>query len=540
MTTLHYVRFTNDERRPRRGKKGIHPMPEAVPEGYIKPFVFISYASEDQAIASVIDDALKELDYSLDIFRDAHNLERGLSLTDQIYDALEKADFLLIIYTERLKKSHSFTGVEVGAFRMSERGDARSGTKKERRVVPIYLDEMPPVEKSVLGIELVTAALSITDPDAQAQAIDPDNQLAKLLCEISEVALSRRFSLIPKETDEKKLRKQMEDQVSIRNSKREKIDKTIAPVLTKGLSKALSSIVSKSSLEQRFLIINWPAPLAAKEVAEAVLQGTLLTAEDDTVFKLFIPDYDKGTIQYEDLSARVLQKHPHSGPFVLGAITEAARDALSSGPTKSDQFFLAPDKNVYRVVVSRHFSYYDGSRVMHMYFVPFLNRVSNDPILDVVSLLRVAVTYRMLFLSKRSDVSVAAFKRVRRDFTKVREKIDKFVRQFFLIQHESHVYELDTEDRYEEIYGRRLPPDGVADLFAAWQQRRDNLLSIAGEVRSTPISSSEGKAVTDKWIKELEAFFKYIEPLNKAVGIGAADRLKFWLAKGKLPRPVEK
>jgi hypothetical protein len=59
-------------------------------------------------------------------------------------------------------------------------------------------------------------------------------------------------------------------------------------------------------------------------------------------------------------------------------------------------------------------------------------------------------------------------------------------------------------------------------------------------VRSTPISSSEGKAVTDKWIKELEAFFKYIEPLNKAVGISAADRLKFWLAKGKLPQPVEK
>jgi TIR domain len=105
-------------------------MPEAVPEGYIKPFVFISYASEDQAIASVIDDALKELDYSLDIFRDAHNLERGLSLTDQIYDALEKADFLLIIYTERLKKSHSFTGVEAAHFGCQN--EAMQGPEQKR------------------------------------------------------------------------------------------------------------------------------------------------------------------------------------------------------------------------------------------------------------------------------------------------------------------------------------------------------------------------------------------------------------------------
>ena len=87
--------------------------------GYKKPFIFISYASEDHAMASVFEDALNnvstELDLGLEVFRDVHSLERGLSLSDQILAALETTDFLLIIYTEQLKKSHSFTGAEIGA-----------------------------------------------------------------------------------------------------------------------------------------------------------------------------------------------------------------------------------------------------------------------------------------------------------------------------------------------------------------------------------------------------------------------------------------
>jgi hypothetical protein len=61
---------------------------------YKRPYIFISYASEDHAMASVVEDALtsvsKELEAGLEVFRDVHSLERGLSLSDQIMVALEK------------------------------------------------------------------------------------------------------------------------------------------------------------------------------------------------------------------------------------------------------------------------------------------------------------------------------------------------------------------------------------------------------------------------------------------------------------------
>ncbi len=508
--------------------------------GYKKPFIFISYASEDHAMASVFEDALNnvstELDLGLEVFRDVHSLERGLSLSDQILAALETTDFLLIIYTEQLKKSHSFTGAEIGAFKMLIRQDVKENKNTERRAITVYLDELPAVGADILGIKLETSALSEEDPEKQAREIDPDKKLAEFLRDVADAALSRLFALAPREEDSKRRDKQLEQQMAVRKTKRDKIDGTIAPELTRGLAKALSSVVSNSSIEQKLLVIRWP-PSSTKQDSEIILAGTRLDTPDETVFSLFISDYSKNTIQYEEFRTRLLDKRYVHGAFALSAIEEATRTALRVGPVDNEQFFLSPNGALYRIIVTRHFSYYDGSRVMNMYFVPGLRRDADSPEFGVASLLRVAVTFKSLFLGEQSEMAVASFKRVKHDFGKVKEKMERFLRQFFLVEHQTHINELDDEDHYEEVYGNRMPPEEVSGLFKTWKDNRNKLVSLANKVRATPIDSKEAGAATEEWIKQLDEFTKYVEPLNSAAGALAANRIKVWFETGDLPDP---
>src|SRR4029077_15395778 len=88
-----------------------------------KPTVFISSASEDAAIANVIEKGLVDklnpnLEGGIEVIRDVYSFKTGSTLKDTIIEQLELADFLFVIYTDRLKKSHSYTGYEIGAFRV--------------------------------------------------------------------------------------------------------------------------------------------------------------------------------------------------------------------------------------------------------------------------------------------------------------------------------------------------------------------------------------------------------------------------------------
>jgi hypothetical protein len=417
---------------------------------------------------------------------------------------------------------------------MLMRMNEKENKKTIRRVYTVYLDELPAIEAGILHIKLDTSALSKRTSAEQARAIDPDSKLAEFLRDVADAALSRRFASTSREEDGKKRDKQIEEQVEIRKAKREKIDAEIAPELAIGLSKALSSVVSNSSIEQKLLVIHWP-PSNFRQNSGDVLAGTRLNAEDESTFKLFISDHNKGAIQYDDFRNKLLDKRYAHGAFTLNAIEEAARTALRVGPVDNEQFFLSSDGDLYRIIVTRHFSYYDGSRVMHMYFVPALRRASDNTPFVVACLLRVAVIYRILFLEEQSELSPAAFKRVQHDFSKVQEKIAHFLRKFLMVEHESHINELDDTDRYEQIYGSKMPPGNVSDLFKAWQENRRDLLDLANNVRATPTTSSEATSVTKAWIEKLDQFASYVEPLNRNAGSMAANRINAWFETGRLP-----
>jgi hypothetical protein len=154
-----------------------------------KPTIFISYASEDAAIAGVIETALSalsvELNHGIDIIRDIHTFKIGSSLKEQITEKLEISDILFIIYTKALKRSHSYTGVELGAFRVFMTQDKKQTGKTVRKVISFYLDEMPAPEQDILGIKLDIRSLGEKNREQRELMIDKDKGLSKVLYDIT-------------------------------------------------------------------------------------------------------------------------------------------------------------------------------------------------------------------------------------------------------------------------------------------------------------------------------------------------------------------
>src|SRR6202142_2409457 len=80
--------------------------------------IFISYASEDGAIATAVASCFKTAlpDFFAEVNFDKSSLEPGSAFQAQIETQLQQTDRFIIVYTGAGKHSHSYTGWEVGYF----------------------------------------------------------------------------------------------------------------------------------------------------------------------------------------------------------------------------------------------------------------------------------------------------------------------------------------------------------------------------------------------------------------------------------------
>src|SRR6476646_750857 len=99
--------------------------------------IFISYASEDRDLVNSIYNLLNETFTfaPLFIYRDIE-IKQGKDYAKAIDEALDEADILLVVFTERMKMSHSYTGYEVGYFNRSNQQHPLGGSGFERIYIP--------------------------------------------------------------------------------------------------------------------------------------------------------------------------------------------------------------------------------------------------------------------------------------------------------------------------------------------------------------------------------------------------------------------
>jgi hypothetical protein len=107
--------------------------------------VFISYVSEDRELAASFEAELLQLfavSASLppvSVFRDVGSIGKGSDYRTVITNALNAADILLVVLTDRLKPSFAFPGFEVGFFARSLDERPKIYGNIDRKILPVCI-----------------------------------------------------------------------------------------------------------------------------------------------------------------------------------------------------------------------------------------------------------------------------------------------------------------------------------------------------------------------------------------------------------------
>jgi hypothetical protein len=125
--------------------------PLGAPEQHRIFRIFISYASEDLSIATAIATCFKTAlpDFFAEVNIDKKFLEPGSAFQTQIEGKLQETDVFIIVYTGAEKRSHGYTGWEVGYFDRILRTDPG-----RRKKISLYLFGPPAITASEQGIPL--------------------------------------------------------------------------------------------------------------------------------------------------------------------------------------------------------------------------------------------------------------------------------------------------------------------------------------------------------------------------------------------------
>ena len=493
--------------------------------------VFISYATEDGPIAAAIEGVFKNITSNgfvdIETFLDVHNAEIGRRLNAQILDQLRKTDIVFLIYTKRLKKSHSYTGFEIGAFSTMIDDEIKETGGSDRKIVSLFIDEPPAVEADVLGIKLNLEALRPSD-DHPATSLGLSGDFARFLSDVSSTMIDRHF---PDKLEQESQERWFEQKQNAKKTLASRIESEYIPKLESELKLVLAGTVAKVSIEQHFLEFRWKAiKLKSKAIESYNLRNDIVvTPSSPDVLKIFGVYDTTEKLSWGDLKRSLEFNAADTASFFIGAIESAVNSALSStSPTDNDQLVLAQNRNVFRLIVTRHYAYLDGSRTMHIYLIPLLTDPFDGPESRSLVLLRLATRFRLMFLDLNAPLSPQAFELVQRNPDTYLKRVQLFERETLFMASLSHTHHLDDpliflEDFYER--DKRPSTSDIAKLFDDWQHETKEVLAVAHTATKARQNFVE---FTAKWDCAVRKYFAFVEPINHQMGSQAAERLFTW------------
>lgn len=353
--------------------------------------IFISYASEDLAIATAVASCFKTAlpDFFAEVNFDKEFLEPGSAFQAQIETKLQQTDVLIIVYTGVEKRSHGYTGWEVGYFDHIIRTDD-SGRRKK---ISLYLFAPPALTASEQGISLGLSADQLKLSFQQFEAslsVSPE----ELLCKEIDSWQNTVAENIEKSGFARPHRKAEQDpakcvhnlKLAIFQHLKGTIEKVVKP------QKQITIRVKSSALEQS----SDSLPLEA----ELRPLGALNTGGSMNIFGL----PDEPITWKKFLEATVSQTFADSWREAITSVI------LSSFPDKLDvdnsQIILASDgRTGYRVILTTATKFYDDYREYNLYFVEMLQRADygDEDTTNLLKGLELVVRFRSIFLEPDSD-----------------------------------------------------------------------------------------------------------------------------------------
>jgi hypothetical protein len=330
--------------------------------------IFISYASEDKELVAGIAAEIKAaFPLSLDVHRD-EDFKLGENWKDDIENGLDKADILLVIFTDRPKPSFSFTGYEIGYFNSSikVRPNIKDGLK--RLFIPMLIGDvsMPDTMYYVQGAKFDAAkSIKIAETIADKQndetwSKNPTNPTVTLLNRISDTILA--FS---------GTERTQEILASIQETNSKAAKKLYADI-----HRYLQGRVFSEIFPERKIVIKSETPIEF-ESDGADLNDCRVELLGKSFDSFGIPEFVSASREFtwSDFVARM-------NPTAIGPWREGIRLLVSSvlqGSGDNYMVISTMQKDIaYRLFVSRVVTYVSRQTEIHIYIVEIKSREYGD------------------------------------------------------------------------------------------------------------------------------------------------------------------
>jgi len=351
--------------------------------------IFLSYASEDLAIATAIASCFKAAlpDFFAEVTYDKEFLEPGSAFKTQIESKLQETNVFIIVYTGSEKLSHGYTGWEVGYFDRIMRTDPA-----RRKKISLYLYDPPAITASEQGIPLGLSRdhlqLSLQEFECGLSVL-PEEPLCKEI-----------------ESWQEDVAKIIENTVHARPHRRPEQDPaTCVRALRLTLFKYLRGIVAKVVKPQKGITIRAKGSDLEQSTQSLPPQAEIRPLGALNLGGMNIFGLADQTITWQkfiDLTA--------GQPFADSWRNAIATVVLSAFPDRVDvdnsQVILASNgKTGYRIILTTATTFYDDYRECNLCFVEVLRRPEHGDE-DTTSLLKgleLVSRFRSMFLEAGSD-----------------------------------------------------------------------------------------------------------------------------------------
>ncbi len=352
--------------------------------------IFISYASEDLAIATAVAGCFKTAlpDFFAEINLDKDFLEPGSAFQTQIEAKLQATDVLVIVYTGTEKSSHSFTGWEVGYFDRIMRTEPEA-----RKKISLFLFAPPATTASDQGIPIGLSKdqlkLSVQQFESSL-SVSPEEPICKEIESWQQTVASNMENM---QFPRPHYKPEQQPEQCVRNLRlaifqylKGTVDTVVKP------QKQITIRVKGSALENS----NGGLPVEA-EIRPA---GAMSSGGSMNIFGLADEIMTWGKF-LESTSSQSF------GDSWREAITSVV---LSSFPERVDvdnsQVIVSTDgKTAYRVILTSATKFYDDYREYNVYFVETLQRddYGDEDTTYLLKGLQLVCRFRSAFLEPSSD-----------------------------------------------------------------------------------------------------------------------------------------
>jgi hypothetical protein len=184
------------------------------------------------------------------------------------------------------------------------------------------------------------------------------------------------------------------------------------PVLRRAMYDCLSSRVARRSIEQR--LITFELPKGGTQGAAVMIPNDAILTQEGRAFELFGIDLEDSTMTWQEFKERILSIPGTSKSLTVLAIERAFISAVSPSTIRDNEQIIRgiKDDKIYRIIVTRHFDYYDGRKALNMYLIERLQcSIFGDKDTSIIlGFINIAAKYRFMFIEERSSLSLMSLK----------------------------------------------------------------------------------------------------------------------------------